>query len=70
MAVAAPPRCVRLFVTSDILPCSLYSESPLSCRPQPRGSGGDGAPRKDTRQDRPPPRTVETVRGTVIQAYS
>ena len=31
--------------------CSLYSDSPLSSRPQPRESDGDVTPRKDTRED-------------------
>ena len=29
----------------------LYSDGPLSSRPQPRGSDGDVTPRKDTRED-------------------
>ena len=37
--------------TSDILPCYLYSDSPLSSRPQPMGSGGDATPCEDTRED-------------------
>ena len=32
--------------------CSLYSHSLRSCRPQPRGGGGDATSRQDTRQDR------------------
>ena len=48
--------------TSDAVPCSLYSHSQPSCRPQPRGSGGDATPRKDTTQNLlivlPPPRIV------------
>ena len=30
---------------------SLYSDGPLSSRPQPLGSGGDAAPCEDTRED-------------------
>ena len=37
--------------TSDILPWSLYSDGPLSPRPQPLESGGDAAPCEDTRED-------------------
>ena len=37
---------------SDAVPSSsLYSHSQRSCRPQPRGGGGDATSRKDTRQD-------------------
>ena len=52
MAVASLARLPILRRTSDAVPCSLYSHSQRSCRPQPRGSDGDAAPRKDTRQDR------------------
>ena len=52
MAVASLARLPILRRTSDAVPCSLYSHSLWSCRPQPRGSDGDAAPRKDTRQDR------------------
>ena len=31
---------------------SLYSHSQRTCRPQPRGGGGDATSRQDTRQDR------------------
>ena len=43
-----PPAVRRI---SDILPWSLYSDGPLSSRPQPLGSGGDAAPCEDTRED-------------------
>ena len=52
MAVASLARLPILRRTSDAVPCSLYSHSQRSCRPQPRGSDGDAAPRKDIRQDR------------------
>ena len=35
----------------DAVPWSLYSDGPLSSRPQPLGSGGDAAPCEDTRED-------------------
>ena len=50
-------RWLRLLVvlflrrTSDAVPWSLYSDSPLSSRPQPRESGGDTTPCEDTRGD-------------------
>ena len=37
--------------TSDIPPWSLYSDGPLSSRPQPLGSGGEFTPCEDTRED-------------------
>ena len=37
---------------SDAVPSSLHSHSQRSCRPQPRGGGGDATSRQDTRQDR------------------
>ena len=52
MAVASLARLAILRRTSDAVPCSLYSHSLRSCRPQPRGSDGDVTPRQDTRQDR------------------
>ena len=49
----APSLCTSLRCMSDIVPlcpCTgLYSRR--SSRPQPRGSGGDVTPRKDTRED-------------------
>ena len=43
--------CRLLDVRQTLSLCSLYSDSPLSSWPQPRGSDGDVAPRKDTRED-------------------
>ena len=37
---------------SDAVPSSLCRHSQRSCRPQPRGGGGDATSRKDTRHDR------------------
>ena len=36
---------------SDVFPLSLYSDGPLSSRPQPLGRGGDAAPCEDTREE-------------------
>ena len=53
--------------TSDILPWSLYSDGPVSSRPQQSGSGGDVAPCEDTRETLDysfnflPPRSVGRV---------
>ena len=44
------PCCMPIH--PDAVPCSLYSHSQRSCRPQPRRIDGDVTPRKDTRQDR------------------
>ena len=52
MAVAAPPRCSFPYAVQQTLSLwSLYSDRPLSSRPQPLGSGGDVAPCEDTRED-------------------
>ena len=51
MAVASPARLAILRGASGILPWSLYSDSPLSSPPQPRGSDGDVTPCKVTRED-------------------
>ena len=45
-------RGLRLYAVRQMLSlCSLYSNSPLSSRPQPLGSGGDATPCEDTRED-------------------
>ena len=60
MAVASSARlaffrgavCACCTPYTDAFPfCSLYSDGPLSSRPQPLGSGGDVAPCEDTRED-------------------
>ena len=43
-----PPVVRRI---QDAVPWSLYSDGPLSSRPQPLGSGGDADPCEDTRKD-------------------
>ena len=44
--------CRLLYAVHQTLSlCSLCSDSPLSSRPQPLGSGGDVAPCEDTRED-------------------
>ena len=59
MAVASSARlaflrgavCAFPTVHQMLSLCSLYSDGPLSSRPQPLGSGGDVAPCEDTRED-------------------
>ena len=60
MAVASHARLVFFVVRSapvvrrslDAFPfCSLYSDSPLSSRPQPLGSVGDDTPCEESRED-------------------
>ena len=60
MAVASSARLAYFVVqsapvvrrTPDTFPFwSLYSDGPMSSRPQPLGSGGDVAPCEDTRED-------------------
>ena len=67
-AVASPARlaffCGAVCAFVAVHQMLSLNHSQRSCRPQPRGSGGDATPREDTRQDRwlylnfPPPRTV------------
>ena len=59
MAVASSARLaflswrgLRLYAVQQMLSlCSLYSNSPLSSRPQPLGRVGDDTPCEDTRED-------------------
>ena len=52
MAMAAPPRCFFPYAVQQTFSLwSLYSDNPLSSRPQPLGSGGDATPCEDTRED-------------------
>ena len=60
MAVASSARLACFVVQSAPVVCrtpdtfpfwSLYSDGPLSSRPQPLGRGGDVAPCEDTRED-------------------
>ena len=45
-------RGLRLYAVHQMLSlCSLYSNSPLSSRPQPLGRVGDDTPCEDTRED-------------------
>ena len=45
-------RGLRLYAVYQMLSlCSLYSDGPLSSRPQPLGSVGDDTPCEDTRED-------------------
>ena len=48
----APRRCISGAVTLTFVPlCSLYSDSPLSSRPQPLGGVGDDTHCEDKRED-------------------